>query len=273
MVREPAKSRVGYTIVVLACVVALICTAPVLAQKKKAGPDAFVEYEVYDVPGLMAEIKRDPAALTRFAKFYGTSEKTILEYFESNLVVTQFPKTTTLQVWGYSPKVGFYPKTKKFSKGEPVFALRDGTPILRHGCANPFKKGLPPVVTPPEIEASEVPKEEVVEPPEPEIEEVVKAIEPVQEPFLTPPDHPETEVALAPLVPPLVEEEVAGLAQLAFLPAVAGGGGSVLPWLGLIPIGVAVGGGGGTVIPEPSLGPLAVLTTAAVIGFRIRRKK
>lgn len=274
MLREPTKSTVAYgsIMVVLICLAALIFTTPALAQKK-AGPDAFVEYEVYDVPGLIAELNRDPAALARFAKFFGTSEKTVLDYFEKNVTVGAFPETATLTVWGYSPRAGFYGKTKKFTKGEPVFTLREGTPFMRHGCANPFIKGLPPVATPPETQASEAPKE-IVKPEEPKVEEVVRVIEPPQEPFTSPPTPPETEIALAPLLPQVVEEEVAGLAQLAFLPAVAGGGGSVLPWLGLIPIGVVAGGGGdGYVIPEPSLAPLMVLTVAGFVGFRLKKRR
>jgi hypothetical protein len=261
------RLRLGHIALWLIFLVLLLCT-PGLAQRK-AGPDSFLRYEVYDVPGLIAELKADPATLARFARHFATSKETILSYFENNLTVSQFPANATVRVWGYSPNAGFYTVAKTFTKGTQVFATKDGTPLLRYKCANPLRKDLPPVLSPPATQASEAPVEEVVK------AQPAKAVEPVVEPAATMPTPPETELALATFVPPPVEEKVAGIAQLAFLPAaVTGGGGSLWPLLGVVPIGIAAGGGGGGgAVPEPGLGMIAVLAAWGFAAWRYRRKR
>lgn len=249
-----------------------MCTSVAVAQTK-TGPDSFLEYEVYDVPGLVAELQRDPGAAVRFAKHFGTSKGTVLEYFSRNLQTKHLHKAATFTVWGHSPKKGSYPTTQSFAKGATVFALADGTPVLKYRCGNPLVRELPPLITLPATQPGETRQAEIIEPEKPLIEETVRAEKPRAEPTVTIPSLPESEIALIPLAPPLVEEEVAGLAQLAFLPAGAGGGGGALPWLGLIPIGVAAGGGGGGyVIPEPGLASLAVLLALSTGAIRFRQR-
>lgn len=253
---------------------ALACAVPASCQKR-TGPDSFLAHEVYDVPGLIAEMKRDPTAAERFAKHFGTSKETVREYFENNLRIKQLPKAAKFTVWGYSPNKGPYPTTQSFAKGTAVFALEDGTPILKYRCGNPLSKALPPVVSVPATQPDEPREAQIVEPEKPPIEETVRAEEPRREPTVTVPSPSDTEIALMPLAPPVVQEEIAGLAQLAFLPATAAGGGGALPWLALIPIGVAGGGGGGGyVIPEPSAAPIAglLLLSTSAISFRLRFK-
>jgi len=139
----------------LAGAVAVLCSIAAAAPRRPTGPDSFLRYRVQTVEELVAQVQADPVIRARLAKHFHVSQAELIRVLREELIVHTVPVSGYYTVYGVTEKAGkIYPTRQYFRKGQKIFSLRDGSPLLKYECGNPVTKTLPerppkPVAPPP----------------------------------------------------------------------------------------------------------------------------
>jgi hypothetical protein len=129
---------------------AVLWSSAAAAPQRRTGPDSFLRYRVETVEALVAQINADPLVRARLAKHFHVSQAELIVYLRENLVVQTVPVNGYYTVYGVTEKTGrIYPTRQYFRKGQKIFTLRDGSPLLKYECGNPLTRALPKVAKPP----------------------------------------------------------------------------------------------------------------------------
>lgn len=112
---------------------------PVTARSFSAPPDSYLQRPVYSVNDLVQEVRANPQVRQRYAHhFLHISPDQLAHWMQNNLVESWVPTTKTYSVYCVSPSGKYFRVRQKFTKGTKVFALKDGTPLLKWICGNPL---------------------------------------------------------------------------------------------------------------------------------------
>ncbi len=251
---------------------------------------SFLNYRVDTVKQLIAQVKADPAVRARYAKLFHVPQAQVVSFIQKNLVESYVPASKTYPVWCASKTGRLYVVHQHFAAGTRVFALRNGTPVMKWACGNPLVSMLPmaPIMKTPIARKPQLPSENVA----PFNETIVSESTPQGAPA---PIHLVESIPgeAASVVP---NSLVAGSTEL-LTPVTTAAGKGFIPWL---PIAGGAGlftstiGGGGkspgsiettdtfgngasnSVVPEPAPGltlVLGLLPLAGLIAWRQRNRK
>lgn len=253
---------------------AFVLSAPGMAQAASSTharprvtpPDSYLQYKVYSVDQLIAQVSQNPVVRQRFARHFQIPESRVVSYMRANLVESYIPKTGHYTVYCVHRSGTFYPVKQTFRQGTKVFALRNGEPVMKWVCGNPLSRFLPAV----QVKTASRPPKVLVAP---SIQELTPA-DTVS--VLVPSD------VAAPVYQPLVPVSVAAASAPIFSAGGGVAGRSLLPLL--LPValvGVNAGHSGGnsnTAVPVPAVPEASSLAYVAAVlplmllaGRRLRR--
>lgn len=104
---------------------------------------SFLNTRVDTVQQLISQIKASPAVRARYAKLFHVPQAEVVRYVQKNLVESYVPASKTYNVWCVSSTGRLYSVHQHFQAGTRVFALRNGTPVMKWACGNPLVSVLP----------------------------------------------------------------------------------------------------------------------------------
>jgi hypothetical protein len=156
--------------------------APRTLEARVTNPDAFIKTEIRSVQDLVRVVTSNPRVRRNFARHFRIPEAQVASYFQRQLVYTRLKQSHTTHVFGVTRTGRIYAVRERLRRGTPVFALRNGAPVLKACCANPLVTRLPPMIT--------------VRPPTPTVPRPTPVVAP---PVVTTPLTPPTTAFIAPL--------------------------------------------------------------------------
>lgn len=203
---------------------------------------AFSPAMINSKPQLIQYLKNNPRFRQTLARHFGVSQYDVINYANDNLQLITLKKNMRVKTYGVSKSGKIFPANQTLPRGSKVFALSDGTVVMKQICGNPVLVQLPPVPGRRKVFGQAVP-------PGPQM-----AANPLA-PSGTIGEMPEEGVVLAP-IPPVVGALAPSMAPA--LPGAAGVGGA----------GGLAGGAGGVVGAAGGGGfPLAIVGAAAGAGL------
>jgi len=113
----------------------------------KTPRDSFLSVQVNSVSALAKEISSNPKVSARYAKLYHLKSSAVAGYMLKNVQIERLPNKFPHAVYCVTNDGVVFTEHETLSVGEKVFALRNGVPVLRWACGNPFDGALP-VVSP-----------------------------------------------------------------------------------------------------------------------------
>lgn len=119
---------------------------------RAVSPESFLRRPARSAAQVVEQVRGDAVVRARFARFFHLPSGQVAAFLQANLVEGAIAETGFYTVQCVRPGGMVYPTKQAFRRGDKVFALRDGQPILQWACGNP----LSAFVTP--IEAITVPK-------------------------------------------------------------------------------------------------------------------
>jgi hypothetical protein len=131
--------------------VVLILSAQLLpvvfaAQLEHRTPkDSYLVHQVKSVKELVAEIHNHPFIRNRYSRLYHIPGGAVEQYIAKNLILTRLSKPYRHVVYCITPDGVVFTAVETQPTGSEVFATRDGKPVLRWACGNPFSSILPRV--------------------------------------------------------------------------------------------------------------------------------
>lgn len=242
------------------CAFALSAPPAAQAASTHAGPrltppDSYLQYKVYSVDQLIAQVSQNPVVRQRFARHFQIPESRVVSYMRANLVESYIPKTGHYTVYCVRRSGKFYPVKQTFRQGTKVFALRNGEPVMKWVCGNPLSRFLPAV----QIKTASRPPKVLVAP---SIQELTPA-DTVS--VLVPSD------VAAPVYQPLVPVSVAAASAPIFSVGGGAAGRSLLPLLlpvALVGVNAGHSSSSGTPVPVAAVPEASSLAyVAAVLPF------
>jgi hypothetical protein len=108
---------------------------------------SFLGALVYTVPDLIDQVEIRPAIAMRYARHYHTTPAKVIRFMKDNLVESYMPSTQTFRTYWVRRNGQIVSGNETLKKGTRVFALRNGTPILKWACGNPLTVSLPVIRT------------------------------------------------------------------------------------------------------------------------------
>jgi hypothetical protein len=108
---------------------------------------SFLGALVYTVPDLINQVEMKPAIALRYARHYNTTPAKVVQFMKDNLVESYMPSTQTFRTYWVRRNGKIVSGNETLKKGTRVFALRNGTPILKWACGNPLTVSLPVIRT------------------------------------------------------------------------------------------------------------------------------
>lgn len=283
------KSPFGNIAVILSAVLTagFLASLPVRASAaaQTVPPDSFLRFRVDTVQQLIRQVKTDPAVRRRYCQLFHVTPQKLVPYIQKNVVESYVPATKTYNVWCVGKNGRLFTVKQHFRAGTRVFALRNGTPVMKWACGNPLISYLPapPVKPLTEAKAPTVPTEQRVAPSTESIASEVSPPAPVEAVVTVPsefaPVVPNTLVAsssemivpahssirgFVPWIP------IAGAAAL--ITSASSSGGGTTP-----STAVFSSGGGGTsspgLVPEPSPAVTLLLGLAPLAGLALLARR
>ncbi len=120
-------------------------------------PGSFLNRPANSVQELVAQIQSDPEVSNRLMRHFGMSKPALLTMVRG-LKLKQLTKNGFYQVYNCREDEVIRARLFVLNKGTWVYVDKNGVPVLKKGCANPFRKGTdfqtPLIPTPePEIAA------------------------------------------------------------------------------------------------------------------------
>jgi len=104
--------------------------APDLKQVKT--PQEFADY-----------LRTHQSLRQRYARHFNVSQDKIVDFFRNAVVPTTLKKSQRLMTFGVTKSGSIYAVRTKLPAGTPVWATREGVPVVKWNCANPLSKTLP----------------------------------------------------------------------------------------------------------------------------------
>ena len=145
-------------------------------------PDSYLQYKVYSVHELVKQVSGNPRLIHIYAKTFNKPDNYVLHYISNYVQESYIPETAYYTVYCVRKNGLIYPTKQRMIKGTKVFALRNGTPVMKWLCGNPLSNFLPVVYKAKPLPAVVHTKDVVnILPTEPE-QEVVPAEVPVVAP-------------------------------------------------------------------------------------------
>ncbi len=219
--------------------------------------NSFLNHSVSSVQQLVQQIKRDPQVRDRYERHFAMDEDQLVAYI-GDLHRSKLSREGNYTIYSVPEGGVVTMHSEKLSRGEPIFANKEGAGILRLKCGNPLTLGpnRPAVVsTTPELAPQEIA----------EIHPIAEGAGASPVAMITPVaptvgELPEVALATAP--------PITGTAPIPLI-----GGASSFPLLGLLPlIGFAHGGGLSPSAPPPVPEPASLAALAAALaGYAAHR--
>lgn len=120
---------------------------PPVASSRPSMIDAFLDNPVDSTDELVAVLQKNKKLRQRYSKHFNIPEDRIIDFVKNTLIVDRIKKDRVVTNYCITKTGRVYALHQTFKKGTKVWALRDGTPILRWACANPLAKRLPIALT------------------------------------------------------------------------------------------------------------------------------
>ncbi|MDX1934135.1 MAG: DUF6777 domain-containing protein [Capsulimonadales bacterium] len=117
------------------------------AARRPSMIDAFLDRPVDSTDELVAVLRKDLRLRRRYARHFNLPEDRIVDFVRNALIVDYLKRDRVVTNYCVTGNGRIYPLRQVFKKGTKVWALRDGTPVLRWACANPLTKRLPMTLT------------------------------------------------------------------------------------------------------------------------------
>lgn len=111
-----------------------------LSPKQRPERNSFINKQADTVPQLVAQIKTDPQVADRFMRHFSMTKQEVIDYV-SKLKVGTLQPGRYLTVYSVPDNGVIKSHVSFFKTGTPVFMDRDGSPVLRLKCGNPFVRG------------------------------------------------------------------------------------------------------------------------------------
>ena len=108
-------------------------------------PDSYLQYKVYSVPELVKQVSSNPRLIHIYAKTFNKPDNYVLHYITNYVQESYIPETANYTVYCVRKNGLIYPTKQRMVKGTKVFALKNGTPVMKWLCGNPLTKFLPVV--------------------------------------------------------------------------------------------------------------------------------
>ena len=137
-----ATSLGGAVAATIALAIPMIAGAATIATQA-VPPQSFLATRVQTVNQMIAQIQANPAVRARYCKLFHVSSAQLVPYMRKNVVESYVPATKTYSVWCANKQGHLYTVNQKFQAGTRVFALRNGTPVMKWACGNPLVSALP----------------------------------------------------------------------------------------------------------------------------------
>jgi hypothetical protein len=228
-------------------------------------PDSFLRFRVDTVQQMINQIKADPAVRHRYSQLFNVPSSKLVAYIQKNVVESYVPATKTYRVWCVAKNGKLFAINARFVAGTRVFALRNGTPVMKWACGNPVISALP---APPETPLK------VAKAPTSPTEKVANYTDVIPTEMVAPAPVETVATATASDVESVVPQTMVASSNeyIGTVPAQAAGG--VVPWIPLagaaglvtgsiggsaasriVALGGGFGGGGGIgggIAPEPA---------------------
>ncbi|MDR3709686.1 MAG: hypothetical protein P4L33_15420 [Capsulimonadaceae bacterium] len=106
-------------------------------------PQSFLNTRVQTVNEMIAQISSNSTVRQRYCKLFKVSSTQLIPYLRKNVVESYVPATKSYKVWCASKDGRLFSINQKFVAGTRVFALRNGTPVMKWACGNPLVSALP----------------------------------------------------------------------------------------------------------------------------------
>lgn len=123
-----------------------------VGKARSVSPESFLRRPARSAAQVVQQVRSDAVVRARFARFFHLPPGQVASFLQTNLVEGAIAETGFYTVQCVRPGGMVYPTKQALRRGDKVFALRDGRPILQWACGNP----LSAFVTP--IEAAAIPK-------------------------------------------------------------------------------------------------------------------
>jgi len=135
------KNMVGIILAIISTGLLLISASGVKCQPLPA--DSFLKTRVETVNQLISQIQSSSVVQKRFSQVFKVPSSTLVSYIRKNVVESYVPATKTYRVWCVSRTGRLFQISSRLTAGTRVFALRNGTPIMKWACGNPLMSKLP----------------------------------------------------------------------------------------------------------------------------------
>jgi len=122
------------------------CAIAATSSLQPVPPASFLRFRVDNVSQMVSQIKSDPAVRSRYCQLFNVPSAKLVSYVQKNVVESYVPATKTYRVWCVSKTGKLFAINSRLTAGTRVFALRNGTPVMKWACGNPVVSSLP---TPP----------------------------------------------------------------------------------------------------------------------------
>lgn len=280
---KPSSMASVLTFLLIGGMLLSLTSARASGRYHSAPKDSFLIIQVNSIKELIDEIDTLPKVRARFERLYHLSEAALIKYFKTNLIIEKLRRNYYHTVYCITPSGIMFTTHELLRTGDKVFALRDGSPVLRWACGNPLTASLPEYK--PMIEARALPAKAPAKPSystAPRLPalplNIASNTTNVPANTSTPFEEVSPYVATLPTTPSYF-----GNPTDFNVPITGGGSGfSFAPFLGLIPVAAIVGSSGGSgssgaAIPAPEAATTITWLIGAIVLAGVaaagRRKK
>ncbi|MBC8142179.1 MAG: hypothetical protein H7Y38_12145 [Armatimonadetes bacterium] len=145
--QNQSLSFIKVTTVALASI--LVTGAVAQAQGLTANPndlrDAFAKHPSQaNSPQAFAQfVSQNQSLSQRYSRHFNVPQDRLVSFFKTSLVAYKLPEARTLTTYGVTKSGAIYPVEITLPKGTPVWATREGVPVLKWNCSNPLASILP----------------------------------------------------------------------------------------------------------------------------------
>ena len=138
-----AINTINLTVVLMVGIVAAGGMQVVSAATQPVPPASFLRFRVDSVAQMVNQVKTDHAVASRYCQLFNVPSAKLVSYVQKNVVESYVPATKTYRVWCVSKTGKLFAVSSRLTAGTRVFALRNGTPVMKWACGNPVVSSLP----------------------------------------------------------------------------------------------------------------------------------
>lgn len=112
---------------------------------RSVSPESFLRRPARSAAQVVEQVRGDIIVRARFARFFHLPPGRVAAFLQANLVEGAIAETGFYTVQCVRPGGAIYPTKQAFRRGDKVFALRDGQPLLQWACGNPLSAFVTPI--------------------------------------------------------------------------------------------------------------------------------